>query len=69
MDVTAQPVESVLPAPSGIGAEVDTTGQTIGAAADVGVQADVSGVSDSSDVAKKDSADGLNLGTTTHTGL
>jgi len=69
LDVTAQPVESVLPAPSGIGAEVDTTGQTIGAAADVGVQADVSGVSDSSDVAKKDSADGLNLGTTTHTGL
>jgi len=69
LDVTTQPVESVIPAPSDMSAEVDTTGQTVGGSADVGVQADSSGVSDTSDVAKKDAADGLNLGTTVHTGL
>jgi len=69
LDVTTQPMESVIPAPSDMSTEIDTTGQTVGGAADVGVQADSSGISDTSDVAKKDSADGLNLGTTVHTGL
>ena len=68
LDVTTQPVESIVPAPSDLSAEVDTTGQTVGGAADVGVEADVSGVSEASDVGSEPAA-GLPSGTTVKTGL
>ncbi len=68
LDVTTQPVESIVPAPSDLSAEVDTTGQTVGGVADVGAEADVSGVSEGSDVGSEPAA-GLTSGTTVKTGL
>ena len=68
LDVTTQPIESVIPAPSDLSAEIDTTGQTAGGAADVGAEADVSGISEGSDVGSEPAA-GLTSGTTIHTGL
>ena len=57
-DVTTQPVQSVIPIPSDLTAEVDTTGETSGGEADVGVEADVEGISEGEDVTC-DPADGL----------
>ena len=48
-DATAQPVLTVTTA-SDLTAEVDTTGETTGGEADVGVEADVSGISESLNV-------------------
>ena len=58
LDVTTQPVESLIPAPSDLGADIDTTGQTSGGEADVGIAAEVDGVSEGADVGR-DPADGL----------
>jgi len=68
LDVTTQPIESIIPAPSDLSAEIDTTGQTVGGEADVGMEADVSGVSEGSDVGSEPAA-GLSSGTTVKTGL
>ncbi len=57
-DVTTEPVESTIPIPSDLSAEVDTTGQTVGGVADIGEEADVSGISEGEDVTC-DPADGL----------
>ena len=57
-DVTTQPVQSVIPVPADLAAEVDTTGETTGGEADVGVEADVSGTSEAEDVIC-DPVDGL----------
>jgi len=57
-DVTTEPVESVIPIPSDLSAEVDTTGQTVGGTADIGEEAEVSGVSEGEDETC-DPADGL----------
>ncbi len=57
-DVTTEPVESAIPIPSDLSAEVDTTGQTVGGVADVGEEADVSGISEEEDVTCNP-ADGL----------
>ena len=57
-DVTTQPVESVIPIPADLTAEVDTTGETSGGEADVGIEADVEGMSEGEDVTC-DPADGL----------
>jgi len=57
-DVTTQPVESIIPVPSDLSAEVDTTGQTVGGTADIGAEADVSGVSEGEEEIC-DPADGL----------
>ena len=56
-DITTQPVSGVT-IPSDLTAEVDTTGETTGGEADVGVEADVSGISEGEDVTC-DPADGL----------
>ena len=56
-DITTQPV-STATTPSDFTAEVDTTGETSGGEADVGVEADVSGMSEGEDVTC-DPADGL----------
>jgi hypothetical protein len=50
VDITTQPAESAIPIPSDLSAEVDTTGQTVGGVADVGEEADISGISESEDV-------------------
>ncbi len=57
-DVTTEPVESAIPIPSDLSAEVDTTGQTVGGVADIGAEADVSGISEGEDVTC-DPVDGL----------
>jgi len=49
---------SVIPIPSDLSAEVDTTGQTVGGTADIGAEAGVSGVSEGEDETC-DPADGL----------
>ena len=49
-DITTQPVQSVIPIPADLTAEVDTTGETSGGEADVGVEADVEGISEGEDV-------------------
>ena len=49
-DVTTQPVQSVIPIPADLTAEVDTTGETSGAETDVGIEADVEGISEAEDV-------------------
>ena len=54
----SETVESLIPAPSGFGAEIDTTGQTSGGVADVGIAAEVDGISEGDDVAS-DPADGI----------
>ena len=56
-NITTQPVSTVTTT-SDITAEVDTTGETTGGETDVGVEADVSGVSEAEDVTC-DPADGL----------
>ena len=56
-DITTQPILTVT-ATSDLTAEVDTTGETIGGETDVGVEADVSGMSEGEDVTC-DPADGL----------
>ncbi len=49
LDITTQPTESAIPIPSGLSAEVDTTGQTVGGTADIGEEASVSGIGESED--------------------
>ena len=49
-DITTQSVQKIIPIPSDLTAEVDTTGETSGGEADVGVEADVSGISEGEDV-------------------
>ena len=60
-DITTQPVQSVIPIPADLTAEVDTTGATSGGEADVGIEADVEGVSEGEDVTC-DPADALTTG-------
>jgi hypothetical protein len=57
-DITTQPVESTIPIPSDLSAEVDTTGKTVGGVADIGAEAEVSGISEDEDVTCNP-ADGL----------
>ena len=57
-DITTQPVQKIIPIPSDLTAEVDTTGATSGGEADVGIEADVEGISEGEDVTC-DPADGL----------
>ena len=57
-DITTQSVQKIIPIPSDLTAEVDTTGETSGGEADVGVEADVEGISEGEDVTC-DPADGL----------
>ncbi len=57
-DITTRPVQTVTSIPSDLTAEVDTTGATTGSEADVGIEADVSGLSEGEDVTC-DPADGL----------
>ena len=56
-DITIQPVSTVTTT-SGLTAEVDTTGETTGGESDVGIEADVSGMSEGEDVTC-DPVDGL----------
>jgi len=56
-DVTT-PESGTLPIPSDLSAEVDTTGQTVGGTADIGEEAEVSGISEDEDVTCNP-ADGL----------
>ena len=65
LDITTEPAESLIPAPADLSAEIDTTGQTVGSEADIGIAADVGGMSEGDDVAS-DPADGL---TTSISGL
>ncbi len=58
---TSGTVESIISAPADFGAEIDTTGQTAGGEADVGIAAEVDGVGEGADVAS-DPADGLSTG-------
>ncbi|MDO8675084.1 MAG: hypothetical protein Q7K71_03065 [Candidatus Omnitrophota bacterium] len=60
LDVTTETVESLIPAPADLVAEIDTTGQTVGAEVDTGIAADVEGMSEGEDVVS-DPADGLGL--------
>ena len=57
-DITTQPVQEIIPIPADLTAEVDTTGATSGGEADVGIEADVEGISEGEDVTC-DPADGL----------
>ncbi len=57
-DITPRPAQTAVPMPSDLTAEVDTTGETAGGEADVGIEADVSGVSEGEDVTC-DPTDGL----------
>ena len=57
-DITTQPVQEIIPIPADLTAEVDTTGETSGGEADVGIEADVEGISEGEDVTC-DPADGL----------
>lgn len=59
-DITTQPIETLIPAPADLVAEIDTTGQTVGGEVDTGIAADVEGMSAGEDVAS-DPADGLGL--------
>ena len=61
LDVTTQPAESLIPAPADLSAEIDTTGQTVGGEADIGIAAEVEGVSAGDDAASAP-ADGLSSG-------
>ena len=58
VDITTQAVQKIIPIPADLAAEVDTTGETSGGEADVGVEADVEGISEGEDVTC-DPADGL----------
>ena len=60
-NLTTQPVESILPPPSDLSAQVDTTGATVGGETDVGVEADISGTGEGEDVVTEP-ADGLSTG-------
>jgi hypothetical protein len=60
VDVTPETTESLIPAPADLVAEIDTTGQTVGGEVDIGIAADVEGMSEGEDVVS-DPADGLNL--------
>ncbi len=51
-------VESLIPAPSDFGTDIDTTGQTSGGVVDVGIAAEIDGVGEGADEAS-DPADGL----------
>lgn len=56
--VVTEPVSTVTP-PSGLSAEVDTTGETVGGTTDIGVEADVSGTGAGEDVVDDPTDDGL----------
>ncbi len=62
LDITTESAESLIPAPADLSAEIDTTGQTVGSEADIGIAADVGGTSEGEDVAS-DPADGLTTST------
>ncbi|MBI5024142.1 MAG: hypothetical protein HZC18_03980 [Candidatus Omnitrophica bacterium] len=55
---TSGAVESLIPAPSDFGTEIDTTGQTSGGVADVGIAAEIDGVGEGAEEVS-DPADGL----------
>lgn len=65
LDITTESAESLIPAPADLSAEIDTTGQTVGSEADIGIAANVGGTSEGEDAAS-DPADGL---TTSISGL
>ena len=55
--VVTQPV--IMNSPSGLSAEIDTTGETVGGETDIGVEADVSGAGAGEDVVDDPTDDGL----------
>ncbi|MBI4125766.1 MAG: hypothetical protein HY609_03915 [Deltaproteobacteria bacterium] len=57
-DITTEPVATAVPPPADVSADIDTTGETTGGEGDVGIEAEVSDVSESEDEAC-DPVDGL----------